>query len=146
MNRNKPTQNLSGTKNPIITNRGFFKKKIQFLTNFSFPKMEHIKLNVLGMTCSSCTSSVTNVLSQIPGISNVNVELLLETATMDASIPASSTLSTLEQACVNAVEDAGFTVSIFQSISTLENIVEFDIIGMTCMVFFPFPIITRLFF
>jgi copper chaperone len=37
--------------------------------------MESIRLTVTGMSCMGCVSSVKNLLSALPGVGNVNIDL-----------------------------------------------------------------------
>lgn len=37
--------------------------------------MQHIILNISGMTCSGCTNSVKRVLTALPGVTKVDVSL-----------------------------------------------------------------------
>jgi copper chaperone len=67
--------------------------------------MEHVTLNVTGMTCQGCVASVTRVLKAVPGVSDVVVELEPGTAKIayDESV---ATLPVLKA----AIEDAGYDV------------------------------------
>jgi copper chaperone len=67
--------------------------------------MEHVTLNVTGMTCQGCVASVTRVLKAVPGVSDVVVELEPGTAKIayDESV---ATLPVLQA----AIEDAGYDV------------------------------------
>jgi Copper chaperone len=61
-------------------------------------------ITVKGMTCNHCRMSVTKALESLPGVSNVNVDLLSGTATYDAAPP-------LDPAVVKkAIEKIGFEV------------------------------------
>lgn len=60
-------------------------------------------LKIEGMTCGGCVASVTRVLQQLPGVSQVEVSLQSGTA----EITHESGLSPAE-ALVGAVESAGF--------------------------------------
>ncbi|QPG77042.1 hypothetical protein FOA43_004439 [Brettanomyces nanus] len=72
-------------------------------------------LTVMGMTCSSCVSSVTNALDSLSGVDNVAVSLLTEEATIhhDDSIGAIQ--------LAKAVEEVGFRASINDSKELLES-------------------------
>ncbi|GAA3775978.1 heavy-metal-associated domain-containing protein [Microbacterium kribbense] len=71
--------------------------------------MDHndITLKIDGMTCGHCVSSVTEELSAVPGVSNVEVALSAggtSTATVTADAPVEN--SVLEA----AVTEAGYTL------------------------------------
>ena len=68
--------------------------------------METLTLNIEGMTCGGCVNSVTGVLQKISGVSNVNVSLELNRATIsyDPAIVKPDQFKT-------AIEDAGFDVA-----------------------------------
>jgi len=75
-------------------------------------------LPVEGMTCASCVSRVEKALSAIPGVSEANVNLATEAATVRADKGVA--LNALRA----AVEKAGYTVG--------EQTVQLSIDGMTC--------------
>lgn len=75
-------------------------------------------LPVEGMTCASCVSRVEKALSAIPGVSEANVNLATEAATVRADKGVA--LNELRA----AVEKAGYTVG--------EQTVQLSIEGMTC--------------
>jgi copper chaperone len=61
-------------------------------------------MTVKGMTCNHCRMSVTKTLESLPGVSNVNVDLLTGKASFDSSAP-------LDPALVKkAIEKIGFEV------------------------------------
>ena len=65
--------------------------------------MQHTIINIKGMTCAGCTSSVTRVLSAIAGVSEVIVSL--EHANAEVTFdPSKTTLEALHK----AIEGAGF--------------------------------------
>ena len=64
-----------------------------------------LSLSVTGMTCAACVASVERVLNGVDGVANVSVNLPLEKATIHLNHPVSSTE---REACVAAVEGAGF--------------------------------------
>ncbi len=68
--------------------------------------MQHIVLNISGMTCGGCTNSVKRVLSALPGVSAVNVSLEHANAEVEFD-PAKSSVETLK----HAIETAGFEVA-----------------------------------
>jgi len=62
-------------------------------------------ITVKGMSCNHCRMSVTKTLESLPGVSNVNVDLLSGTASYDAATP-------LDPAVVKkAIETLGFEVT-----------------------------------
>ncbi|MGY2744638.1 heavy-metal-associated domain-containing protein [Arthrobacter sp. UYCu723] len=65
-----------------------------------------ITLKIDGMTCGHCVASVTEELSEVPGVSNVEIDLAaggISTATVTTSAPVEN--SVLEA----AVTEAGYT-------------------------------------
>lgn len=89
-------------------------------------------LQVGGMTCSSCVNTITNSLINTPGVTNANVSLLTE----EATVTHDSSISTYD--LVETIEDLGFDATLVSS-----NIVEksndgqhlkteLTISGMTC--------------
>ncbi len=65
--------------------------------------METTTIIIAGMSCGGCTSSVTKVLSETPGVVRVEVSLTPGQAEVDFD-PASVTRAAL---CA-AIDDAGF--------------------------------------
>lgn len=65
--------------------------------------METVTLNVQGMTCMGCVSSVTRVLKAAPGVADANVTLTPGQATIqyDAAVTGPAQLKAV-------VEDAGY--------------------------------------
>lgn len=63
-------------------------------------------LNVIGMTCGSCTSAVTKALKAIQGVEDVNVDLQQGQATVRFDEATASI-----EALAAAVKRAGFDVS-----------------------------------
>ena len=76
--------------------------------------MAETTLRVRGMTCSSCVASVESVVSKVPGVESVRVNLALE----KASITWSTDKISIDEV-VNAVEKKGFSA---EKISTPETI------------------------
>ena len=62
--------------------------------------------DVTGMTCSACSNRVEKAVSHVPGVEDVNVNLLKNSMTVDYD----ETNTGLEQ-IIQAVTDAGYTVS-----------------------------------
>ena len=67
--------------------------------------MKTVQLNIEGMTCNGCVSSVTNVLQKISGVSSAEVSLEQKRATVVFD-PAQCNPGQFK----TAVEDAGFDV------------------------------------
>jgi len=67
--------------------------------------MGTLTLNVKGMTCGGCASSVTSVLQKIAGVSSVEVSLEQNRATIKYD-PAKAKPAQFKA----AIEDAGFEV------------------------------------
>ena len=68
--------------------------------------MQHIILDIAGMTCGGCTNSVKRVVSALPGVGEVNVSL--EHA--NAEVEFDPALTNVE-AMKNAIISAGFEIS-----------------------------------
>jgi copper chaperone CopZ len=68
--------------------------------------MENATLNVTGMTCQGCVTSVTRVLKAVPGVADVVVSLQPGTAKV-AYDAARTSLPVLKA----AIEDAGYDVA-----------------------------------
>jgi copper chaperone CopZ len=60
---------------------------------------------VVGMTCSHCVNSVTEEVSQVPGVTDVNVDL----ATGGLSVTSDADVN--DDAVRAAVEEAGYQVA-----------------------------------
>jgi copper chaperone len=60
---------------------------------------------VVGMTCGHCVSAVTEELSQVPGVTGVDVDLASGGVTVTSSAPVD------ESAVRAAVEEAGYEVA-----------------------------------
>lgn len=58
-----------------------------------------------GMRCGHCTSNVDKALREIPGVSDVNVDLAAKTATVEAADTVS------DESFRKAVDDLGFEVT-----------------------------------
>jgi copper chaperone len=70
--------------------------------------MSTTTISITGMTCGHCVSAVKNELSELPGVENVDVDLVdggTSTATITSSAP-------LDAASIDgAVSEAGYTVA-----------------------------------
>ncbi|TQL66362.1 copper ion binding protein [Nocardioides albertanoniae] len=60
---------------------------------------------VVGMTCGHCVSSVTEEITEIAGVSNVDVDLASGNVTVTASEPIS------DDAIRAAVDEAGYSLA-----------------------------------
>ncbi len=60
---------------------------------------------VVGMTCGHCVSSVTEEVSQVPGVTDVDVDLATGGLTVTSDTPVDDT------AIQAAVEEAGYSVA-----------------------------------
>lgn len=99
------------------------------------PSYAHARKTIVqvgGMTCSSCSNSITNSLLQIPGVSDANVSLLTEEAIIfhDSYIDPG--------AFCEIIEDLGFDANLISSVSekglgpVMKYKTELTISGMTC--------------
>ena len=57
-----------------------------------------------GMTCQHCVASVTEEISELPGVQSVEVDLASSAVTVESSQPLD------RQAVAGAVEEAGYTL------------------------------------
>jgi copper chaperone len=67
--------------------------------------MEHIVLNVEGMSCEHCVKAVTDASLGLPSVANVVVDLSAGTASLDYD-PALASADAIKE----AIEDQGFDV------------------------------------
>jgi copper chaperone len=67
--------------------------------------MEHVSIEVRGMTCQGCVASVTRVLQSTPGVTGAKVDLASARADVDYD-PARTSAAALK----DAIEDAGYDV------------------------------------
>ena len=67
--------------------------------------MTNSNFTVVGMTCNSCAMTVTEEVTQVPGVQDVSVELATGRLTVTSG-------STLDPALIKAaVEDAGYRLA-----------------------------------
>ena len=66
--------------------------------------MSTSSFTVIGMTCGHCVSSVTEEVSQVPGVTDVDVDLATGGLTVTSDTPVDDT------AIQAAVEEAGYSV------------------------------------
>jgi len=90
-----------------------------------------VRVEVKGMTCSSCSGAVESALASLPGVAEVKVAL----ATDEALVVGDGTLVSADRV-VAAIEDAGFEAQI-KSVDTQQqdgvaHEVEIEVSGMTC--------------
>ncbi|HBG74731.1 MAG: haloacid dehalogenase [Chloroflexi bacterium GWB2_49_20] len=78
-----------------------------------------LSLPISGMTCASCVSHVEDALKELPGVSNVVVNLATNKASL-AYDPVRVKLTDMQR----TVENAGYAISISE--------VTLDVVGMTC--------------
>ena len=81
--------------------------------------LSELTLPISGMTCASCVSHVESALKELPGVSNVTVNLATNTASLSYD-PQRVKLDDMRR----AVDDVGYAVA------TAE--LTFDVSGMTC--------------
>ncbi|SEC86591.1 heavy-metal-associated domain-containing protein [Rhodococcus koreensis] len=67
--------------------------------------MSTSSVTVTGMTCDHCVSSVTEEISELPGVTAVNVDLATGTVVIE------STTDLDPGALADAVEEAGYSVA-----------------------------------
>lgn len=69
--------------------------------------MQNITLNITGMHCNGCVKSVTNILTELKGVQQVNVSL--EKANAEIQFDESQ----IQPAqLIEAIEDAGFDAAL----------------------------------
>ncbi|MDF3305105.1 heavy metal-associated domain-containing protein [Rhodococcus sp. T2V] len=67
--------------------------------------MSTSSVTVTGMTCDHCVSSVTEEISELPGVTAVNIDLATGTVVIE------STTDLDPGAVADAVEEAGYSVA-----------------------------------
>lgn len=83
--------------------------------------MKEEKFDVLGMTCSSCSSHVEKAVKKLNGINEVNVNLLSNSMTVKYN---EETLNTNE--IIQAVVDAGYNANLKENVGKSEKQAESD--------------------
>ncbi|KAK9809274.1 hypothetical protein WJX73_000048 [Symbiochloris irregularis] len=92
------------------------------------PSIKVVKLQVTGMTCSSCSGAVEKCLLAVDGVQHASVALSLQ----QAEVHLASKMA-YEAALVEACEAAGFAAKVISSSeSTADQVVVLQITGMTC--------------
>lgn len=69
--------------------------------------MQHITLNIDGMTCNGCVASVTKILQDVDGVASAEVSL----ADKRAEVAFDATKTSVD-ALIAAVEDGGYDASL----------------------------------
>ncbi len=69
--------------------------------------MQHITLNIDGMTCNGCVASVTKILQGVDGVASAEVSL----ADKRAEVAFDATKTSVD-ALIAAVEDGGYDASL----------------------------------
>lgn len=69
--------------------------------------MQHITLNINGMTCNGCVASVTKILQGVDGVTSAEVSL----ADKRAEVAFDATKTSVD-ALIAAVEDGGYDASL----------------------------------
>jgi len=77
------------------------------LSVFAGEKSKNVTLNVSGMTCESCVSTVEKTLKKVSGVEAVKVDLQQKQATVTLSGKSKTTAVMLAK----AVSDAGYTAT-----------------------------------
>lgn len=83
---------------------------------------------IQGMTCGSCSASITNALENLPSVSSVSISLITE----DGKVVHDGSISGNE--IIQVIEDCGFDAQITSTNKASSYVIEtrFQIIGMTC--------------
>ncbi|KAL9537100.1 hypothetical protein MBANPS3_012083, partial [Mucor bainieri] len=84
-----------------------------------------VQLEIRGMTCASCVTSIEKALTSHKGISYVSVALLAERATVDYD-----PLYMLPDTIADIINDAGFEATVIQR--KQDDVLQLQIYGMTC--------------
>jgi Cu+-exporting ATPase len=106
-------------------------------TGYQDGASHRLTLSVGGMTCASCTSAITQVLSRLPGVRDVSVSLLGNSATaiLDDKVIVGDVLEAIKdtgyEADVASVEPLNSGTATFEMDGPLH--VTFSVGGMTCV-------------
>ncbi|KAI0700566.1 heavy metal translocatin [Cytidiella melzeri] len=108
------------------------KAKDQPRNNFDGPF--HLTLSVGGMTCSSCTNTITSLVNGIPGVSDIALSLVGKSAT------ALIQRKDLAEQLVQTIEDAGYEadivsiepVQLSEEQQGVSRVVDIRVEGMFC--------------
>lgn len=101
------------------------------ITNDKSPDDQLIETvaSITGMTCGSCSASITKALENIPGITSVSISLLTE----EGKIIHESSVD--DDTIIQTIENCGFEASITNkspAYKSVSNRTKFGIVGMTC--------------
>ncbi|RCI04139.1 hypothetical protein CU098_011588 [Rhizopus stolonifer] len=91
----------------------------------SYDHYTTVQLQVRGMTCASCVTSIEKVLKSHQGISQVNVALLAERATVNYD-----PLVVDPETIVQIIQDAGFNATMVEP--KQDDLLHLQVYGMTC--------------
>lgn len=80
------------------------------LTSMTKPVVQHVVLDIGGMTCAACSNRIEKVISRYPGVSQVRINLALETAYVEFKKEDVST-----DQIIKKVETLGYTAKLQQS-------------------------------
>ncbi|KAJ3275396.1 ATPase Cu transporting protein 7B [Terramyces sp. JEL0728] len=123
---------LDGEMGSFGFNESFIsaEKIVQIIEDCGFeakllPNTKTVKISIKGMTCQSCVKSITNSVSQNPGVNKINISLKGEMGTFEVNPSLIN-----EHKLVNIIEDCGFDASLIKHDST--TIAHVSIKGMTC--------------
>ena len=84
-------------------------------------------IQIQGMTCPSCEKIITQVLQDLPGISNINVNKNENCATVEAN------LSLIDPSnIIKAIEEVGYTAQIFEDTNSAEIEINKKISSIAC--------------
>lgn len=85
-------------------------------------------VSIQGMTCGSCSASITKALEELSGVTSVSISLLTE----NGKVIHDSSISNAD--IIQSIEDCGFDAQVLSTNNASSYIIEsrFQIIGMTC--------------
>ncbi len=86
---------------------------------------EKAKLRVSGMTCASCVASIENAVKKLPGVKEISVNLMTETAVVEYDPNAVDVEKVAKQ-----IEEIGYDAEPIKESSG--NLLDLEIDGMTC--------------
>ena len=86
---------------------------------------EKAKLRVSGMTCASCVASIENAVKKLPGIKEISVNLMTETAVVEYDPNSVNVDEVAKQ-----IEEIGYDAEPLEESSG--NVLDLEIDGMTC--------------
>ena len=77
------------------------------------------KFNITGMTCASCQTHVIKAVEKLDGISDINVNLLTNSMTVNIDKDKISNLD-----IISAVEKAGYGANLVNEAKTIKKILQ----------------------